>query len=131
MTESNSPCAHCGRGDSTTQFRMNQALGYAWGRNDRGFRNDRGGEADSWAFAHYYLTVADTTTIHGAWSTWLETSRMNNAQRRALLELCDRNGVTFDESMFTRDALGLPNSYVSGQVGSIYVGVDEYGQISS
>ena len=118
-------------GDTQTQQRFNQALGYAFGRNDQGYRNAAGGKADSIAYAHFYLTVADSMPLQDAWSAWEQTSRMTSAQRQALVELCDRYGVEFKESSFTRGDFGLPTGYVSGQVGPIYVGVDIGGQASS
>jgi hypothetical protein len=111
--------------------RTAQALGYVWGRNDQGYRDDHAGVADAWAFAHYYLTVAPRMTLQDAWATWLTTSRMNDAQRRALTALCLRYGVEYDEFAFGRGLLGLPRSYVCGQVGPIFLGCDHNGQISS
>jgi hypothetical protein len=118
-------------GERETVRRTAQALGYAWGRNDQGYRDERGDVADSWAFAHYFLTVADQMTIQDAWARWLSTSRMNDAQRRALRALCERYGVAFCESDFTRGVFGLPPDYVGGQVGPICLGCDHNGRISS
>ena len=112
--------------------RTAQGLGYAWGRNDQGYRDADGGMADSWAFAHYYLSVTGGGMgIQDVWEAWLSTSRMNDAQRHALRVLCQRYRVAFTESAFVRGGLGLPSGYVSGWVGPIYVGCDPNGQISS
>ena len=117
--------------DAVTQARLNQGLAYAFGRNDQGYRNALGGNADSMAYAAFYLTVAESMTLQDAWSAWEQTSRMTDAQRRALVELCDQYGVEFKESYFHRGVFGLPHGYVAGQVGPIYVGVDPDGRISS
>jgi hypothetical protein len=111
--------------------RTAQGLAYAWGRNDQGYRDAHGAVADSWAFTHYYLSVAGHMSIQDTWDAWLDTSRMNDAQRRALTALCQRYGVAFAESAFARGVGGLPRDYVCGQVGPIYVGCDHNGQISS
>jgi len=118
-------------GERESVRRTAQALGYAWGRNDQGYVDERGELADSWAFAHYFLTVADQMTIQDAWATWLSTSRMNDAQRRALRALCERYGVAFRESEFARGVFGLPHGYVAGQVGPLYLGCDHNGRITS
>lgn len=56
--------------------------------------------------------------------------RMNEAQREALRELCERNGGTFDELSF-RPVFDLPKGWVAGWAGSLYVGCDPNGRISS
>ena len=112
--------------------RTAQGLAYAWGRNDQGYRDEHGGMADSWAFTHYYLSVTGGgNAIQDVWEAWLSTSRMTDAQRRALSALCQRYRVAFAESAFVRGGLGLPSGYVSGRVGPIYVGCDPNGVISS
>jgi hypothetical protein len=55
---------------------------------------------------------------------------VNELQRAALQSLCDLYHVEFNESDF-RYAFGLPEGYVAGQVGPIYVGCVSDGQISS
>lgn len=56
---------------------------------------------------------------------------MNEAQRKALAELCERYGVAFDPANFG-PTYGLPSGYVAGWIGSnIYVGVDQDGRVSS
>ena len=129
MEHGYNPRAELVNDDPECVRRVCQALGYAWGRNDQGFRTEDGGEADSWAFAHYYLTVAAITTLRDAWQRWLPTSRMNPAQRHALIGLCERYGVEFTESAFTRGGLGLPSSSVCGQVGPLFLGCDHNGRI--
>jgi hypothetical protein len=130
MTQAYDPRVDGTREETVRSRRRMRALAYAWGRNDQGYRNTGGGQADSFAFAHYYLTVDGEVTLRTAWEAWVKTSRMNDAQRRVLVELCDRYGVTFDESLFASDAFGLPAGSVSGQVGPIHVGVDGHGRIS-
>jgi hypothetical protein len=55
---------------------------------------------------------------------------MNDKQREALRTLCERFRVEFNESNY-HPTFDLPPGYVAGQVGPIYVGCDEEGQISS
>lgn len=57
---------------------------------------------------------------------------MTDPQRVALLQLCHRYGVPFDEDSFERDPFDLPTGYVAGWIGShIYVGCSPEGHISS
>lgn len=62
---------------------------------------------------------------------------MTDAQRTALVNLCERYGVPFDPSHFTTGAAwDLPPGYVAGWVGGpdvqkLYVGCSPEGHISS
>lgn len=56
---------------------------------------------------------------------------MNDAQRIALRDLCHRYNVPFVESHFQVKPFGLPEGYVAGWVGPIFVGCDPEGRISS
>jgi len=55
---------------------------------------------------------------------------MTDAQREALSTLCGRYHVPFIESDFWHP-FDLPDGWVAGWVGSIYVGCDPDGRISS
>jgi hypothetical protein len=55
---------------------------------------------------------------------------MTDAQREALTDLCGRYNVPFNESDF-HHPFDLPEGWVAGQVGPIYVGCSPEGQISS
>jgi hypothetical protein len=55
---------------------------------------------------------------------------MTDAQRTALTNLCDRYSVPFKEEEF-HPRFDLPDDYVAGWVGPIYVGCDAEGAISS
>jgi len=59
---------------------------------------------------------------------------MTNEQREALQQLCERYGVTFDESHY-RPTFDLPSTWLAGYVGGdsskLYVGVSPEGRISS
>jgi len=55
---------------------------------------------------------------------------MTDAQRNALTNLCDRYSVPFKEEEF-HPQFDLPDDYVAGWVGPIYVGCDAEGAISS
>lgn len=56
--------------------------------------------------------------------------KMNDVQKDALRALCARFHVEFIESDF-RPAFDLPEGYLAGWVGSIYVGCSPEGEISS
>jgi hypothetical protein len=55
---------------------------------------------------------------------------MTTRQINALQRLCERYKVPFIEDNYA-PAYGLPEGYVAGWVGPIYVGVDPSGRISS
>lgn len=55
---------------------------------------------------------------------------MNDKQREALRILCERYGVPFDEERFF-SRFDLPEGYVAGWVGPIFVGVSPEGEINS
>lgn len=63
---------------------------------------------------------------------------MTPAQKEALIDLCERYGVTFTESDYEVAPFDLPPGYVAGWVGgaltarrTIYVGVSPEGEVSS
>jgi hypothetical protein len=55
---------------------------------------------------------------------------MTEAQAAALAELCGRYNVEFSADNF-RSRSDLPDGYVAGQVGPIFVGCSPEGRISS
>ena len=55
---------------------------------------------------------------------------MNQAQRMALMDLCARFNVPFNPGNY-HHPFDLPDGWVAGRVGPIYVGVDPEGRISS
>lgn len=57
--------------------------------------------------------------------------KMNFFQRESAIEICRRFNVKFDEGNFHNTTLGLPDGYFCSQVGSIYIGIDILGRISS